>query len=105
MTSTGSKDRIAQIGTRSPVCPSDINMSAFVSVAVVCVLACNGVFAQTSAIGIVKRSALVLGGLEKFQGIRNIMLKGCGQWARQRCTDELAKGNYFPGRPVQTERF
>jgi len=25
--------------------------------------------------------------------------------ARQRCTDELAKGNYFPGCPVQSERF
>lgn len=27
------------------------------------------------------------------------------QRARQRCAEELAKGNYFPGCPVQSERF
>lgn len=76
MTSTRRNDRIARIGALSPVVSSDMNTSALVSVVIASVLACNGAF--------------VAGGVQR---------------ARQRCADELAKGNYFPGCPIQTERF
>jgi glyoxylase-like metal-dependent hydrolase (beta-lactamase superfamily II) len=33
------------------------------------------------------------------------MIKGGVQRARQRCADELAKNNYFPGCPIQSTRF
>jgi hypothetical protein len=33
------------------------------------------------------------------------MIKGGVQRARERCASELAKGNYFPGCPVQTNRY
>lgn len=33
------------------------------------------------------------------------MIKGGVQRARERCASELAKGNYFPGCPIQTNRY
>ena len=33
------------------------------------------------------------------------MVRGGVQRARERCTSELAKGNYFPGCPIQSKRF
>lgn len=33
------------------------------------------------------------------------LIKGGVQRARERCAAELAKGNYFPGCPVQTLRY
>jgi hypothetical protein len=33
------------------------------------------------------------------------LIKGGVQRARERCAAELAKGNYFPGCPVQTRRY
>jgi hypothetical protein len=33
------------------------------------------------------------------------MIRGGVQRARERCTAELAKGNYFPGCPIQSSRY
>jgi hypothetical protein len=33
------------------------------------------------------------------------MIRGGVQRARERCAAELAKGNYFPGCPIQSRRY